>query len=88
MAELSFIEPMQAELAAELPPPELHAAMLPEKMLRDCRQHTSQDDFGVNDAGLMITETTITQFEGWDPNGKPEFVRSRKALLIRTATSP
>jgi Phospholipase B len=41
---------------------------------------TSQDDFGVNDAGLMITETTITQFEGWNPDGIPEFVRSRKAL--------
>jgi len=41
---------------------------------------TSQDDFGVNDAGIMITETTITQFIGWDPDGKPEFVRSRKAL--------
>ena len=41
---------------------------------------TSQDDFGENDAGLMITETTITQFVGWNPDGIPEFVRSRKAL--------
>src|ERR1700733_11907798 len=41
---------------------------------------TSDDDFGVNSAGLMITETTMTQFEGWDPKGKPEFMRSRKAL--------
>jgi hypothetical protein len=41
---------------------------------------TSDDDFGVNDAGLIVTETTITQFEGWDPGGKPEFERSRRAL--------
>ena len=41
---------------------------------------TSDDDFAVNSAGIMITETTITQFEGWDPTGKPEFMRSRKAL--------
>jgi hypothetical protein len=41
---------------------------------------TSADDFGINLAGIMVTETTITQFEGWDPNGKPEFMRSRKAL--------
>ena len=41
---------------------------------------TSDDDFGVNSEGIMISETTITQFEGWDPNGKPEFMRSRKAL--------
>ena len=40
----------------------------------------SDDDFGVNSAGIMVTETTITQFEGWDPTGKPEFVRARKAL--------
>ena len=41
---------------------------------------TSDDDFGVNSDGIMITETTISQFRGWDPNGKPEFVRSRRAL--------
>jgi len=41
---------------------------------------TSNDDFGLNDAGIMITETTISRFEGWNPNGIPEFVRSRKAL--------
>ena len=40
---------------------------------------TSDDDFVVNSAGLMITETTIANFHGWDPNGKPEFVRARKA---------
>ena len=40
----------------------------------------SDDDFGVNSAGMMVTETTITQAEGWDPNGKPEFMRARKAL--------
>jgi hypothetical protein len=41
---------------------------------------TSQDDFGVTDAGLIITETTITQFIGWNSDGKPEFMRSRKAM--------
>ena len=41
---------------------------------------TSNDDFGINDAGIMSTETTITQFVGWNVNGKPEFMRSRKAL--------
>ncbi len=41
---------------------------------------TSDDDFGVNSAGIMVTETTITQFNGFDPNAVPEFVRSRKAL--------
>ncbi len=40
----------------------------------------SDDDFGINGDGLMITETTITQFEGWDPDGVPEFVRARKAM--------
>ena len=40
----------------------------------------SDDDFGINSNGIMITETTITGFEGFDPNGKPEFVRARKAM--------
>ena len=41
---------------------------------------TSQDDFGENDAGLMITETTITDFLGWKDDGIPEFARSREAM--------
>ncbi|HEX8927245.1 MAG TPA: C45 family peptidase [Terriglobales bacterium] len=41
---------------------------------------TSDDDFGINAAGMMITETTITNFEGYDPKGIPEFVRARKAM--------
>jgi Phospholipase B len=40
----------------------------------------SGDDFGINSAGMAITETTIGSFEGFDPNGVPEFVRARKAM--------
>lgn len=40
----------------------------------------SGDDFGINDAGLMITETTIGSFAAFDPNGIAEFVRARKAM--------
>jgi len=40
----------------------------------------SGDDFGVNSAGLAITETTITGFKGFDPAGVPEFARARKAM--------
>jgi hypothetical protein len=40
----------------------------------------SGDDFGLNTAGIMITETTISDFAGWDPEGIPEFVRARKAM--------
>ena len=47
----------------------------------------SDDDFGINSAGIMITETTITQFEGWDPEGKPEFARARKAHPVRPSRS-
>ncbi|HYM00483.1 MAG TPA: C45 family peptidase, partial [Blastocatellia bacterium] len=40
----------------------------------------SDDDFDVNSAGLVITETTIGSFDGFDPKGSPEFYRARKAL--------
>jgi hypothetical protein len=40
----------------------------------------SADDFGMNSAGIAITETTIADFFGWDPKGIPEFVRARKAM--------
>jgi len=40
----------------------------------------SADDFGINSAGIVITETTIGNFFGYDPKGIPEFVRARKAM--------
>jgi len=40
----------------------------------------SGDDFGINSAGIAITETTIGYFAGFDPRGIPEFVRARKAM--------
>jgi Phospholipase B len=40
----------------------------------------SADDFGLNSAGIIITETTISDFAGYDPNGIPEFIRARKAM--------
>jgi hypothetical protein len=40
----------------------------------------SGDDFGLNSAGIIITETTISEFNGFDPNGVPEFTRARKAM--------
>ena len=46
---------------------------------------TSQDDFGVNSAGLMITETTLPMAKGFDENGIPEFMRSRKAMQYATS---
>ena len=39
----------------------------------------SMTDFYVTSAGLGITETTIAGFVGYDVNGIPEYVRSRKA---------
>ncbi len=40
----------------------------------------SGDDFGVNSAGIAITETTISGFSGYDTSGIPEFVRARKGM--------
>jgi hypothetical protein len=37
-------------------------------------------DFWINDAGLIVTETTMSGFSGFDPNGIPEFHRIRKAV--------
>ncbi len=45
----------------------------------------SGDDFGINAAGIVITETTISEFHGFDPNGIPEFVRARKAMQYATS---
>ncbi|MDP4151523.1 MAG: C45 family peptidase [Bacteroidota bacterium] len=39
----------------------------------------SGDDFVITGGGILITETTITQFKGFDESGIPEFVRARKA---------
>jgi len=40
----------------------------------------SADDFGINDAGILITETTIGGFHGFNEKGIPEFARARKAM--------
>jgi hypothetical protein len=40
----------------------------------------SGDDFGINAAGIVITETTISNFSGFDNDGVPEFARARKAM--------
>jgi len=39
----------------------------------------SGDDFVINGAGIVYTETTISQFKGFKEDGTPEFVRARKA---------
>ena len=40
----------------------------------------SGDDFGENDAGIVVTETTIGSFSSFDNDGVAEFVRARKAM--------
>ena len=51
------------------------------RMLMDCMPGFihSGDDFVVSSNGILITETTITQFKGFDSTGIPEFMRARKA---------
>lgn len=60
------------------------ADMVPEKgnhILMDCMPGFihSGDDFLITGNGLLITETTITQFNLFDSTGIPEFMRARKA---------
>lgn len=40
----------------------------------------SGDDFNINSAGLIVSETTISSFKGFDSTGVAEFVRARKAI--------
>jgi hypothetical protein len=40
----------------------------------------SGDDFNVNSAGLIVTETTISDFKGFDTSGTAEFIRARQAI--------
>lgn len=60
------------------------ADIVPEKgsrMLMDCMPGFihSGDDFVITGNGILITETTITQFKGFDSTRIPEFVRARKS---------
>ena len=60
------------------------ADIVPEKgnrIMMDCIPGFihSGDDFLITDNGMLITETTITQFKGFDTSGIPEFVRARKS---------
>ena len=60
------------------------ADIKPEKgnhILMDCAPGFihSGDDFVVTGNGMLITETTITQFNGFDTTRAPEFMRARKA---------
>jgi hypothetical protein len=45
----------------------------------------SADDFVMNSAGIVITETTIGHFSGYDETAIPEFVRARKAAQYSTS---
>ncbi len=60
------------------------ADIVPQKgnhILMDCMPGFihSGDDFLITANGILITETTITQFNLFDTTGSPEFMRARKA---------
>jgi hypothetical protein len=60
------------------------ADIVPKKgnhILMDCMPGLihSGDDFVITNSGILITETTITQFKGFDTTKTAEFVRARKA---------
>ncbi len=40
----------------------------------------SGSDFALNSQGMVLCETTISGFSGFDPNGVPEFVRMRQSI--------
>jgi len=40
----------------------------------------SGDDFNINNAGIIATETTISAFKGFDTTQVAEFIRARKAI--------
>jgi len=40
----------------------------------------SGTDWAINDAGMVLTETTLPGINDFDPNGVPEFVRMRKSV--------
>ena len=44
----------------------------------------SGTDFDVNGAGIVISETTIGNFAGFDVDGLPEFMRARNEVIDST----
>lgn len=45
----------------------------------------SGDDFNISSAGIIATETTISNYHGFDTTGVAEFVRARKAIQYATS---